>query len=54
MTHLYYKIIDIHHMISLTCGSKKMMLMNFTKQKEAHRHRRQMYGYESGKGGGEG
>ena len=31
---------------------KKMIQMNlFTKQKETHRHRGQIYGYQKGKGG---
>ena len=32
---------------------KKMIQMNlFTKQKQTHRHRKQTYGSQSGKGGG--
>ena len=42
-------------MISLICGIKKMILMNlFTKQKQTHGLRQQTYGYQRGKGGGEG
>ena len=33
--------------------SKKMIQMNlFTKQKQTHRHRKQIYGYQMGKSGG--
>ena len=33
--------------------SKKMTQMNlFTKRKQTHRHRKQTYGYQRGKGGG--
>ena len=41
---------DITYMRNL----KKMMIqMNlFTKQKQTHRHRKQIYGYQSGKGAG--
>ena len=36
--------------ISLICG--KIIQMNlFTKQKQTHRHRRQTYGYQRGRGG---
>ena len=35
--------------------SKKMIQVNlFTKQKQTHRHRKQIYGYQRGKGLGEG
>ena len=45
---------DNYHMISLVCGiEKKMIQMNlFTKQKQTHRHRKQTYGYQRGRGGG--
>ena len=44
---------DKYHMISLMCGILKMIQMNlFTKQKKTHRHRKQTYGYQRGKGGG--
>ena len=44
---------DKYHMISLTVESKKLLIqMNlFTKQKQTHRHRKQTYGYQSGKRG---
>ena len=46
---------DKYHMISLTCGIWNMTQMNlFTKQKQTHRHRKQIYGYQSGKGVGKG
>ena len=33
-----------HHMISLICGTLKMIGMNlYTKQKQTHRHREQTY-----------
>ena len=39
---------DITYMWNL----KKMIQMNlFTKQKQTHRHRKQTYGYQRGKGG---
>ena len=46
---------DKYHMISLTCGIYNGIQMNlFTKQKQTHRHRKQTYGYQRGKGIGEG
>ena len=40
-------------MISLICGIYKITQMNlFTKQKQTHRHRKQTYGYQRGKGEG--
>ena len=46
---------DKRHMISLTCGIYNGIQMNlFTKQKQTHRHRKQTYGYQRGKGIGEG
>ena len=43
---------DKYHVILLVCGIKKMIQINsFTKQKETHRHRKQTYGYQRGKGG---
>ena len=44
---------DKYHMMLLICEIlKKMIQMNlFTKQKETHRHRGQIYGYQKGKGG---
>ena len=43
-----------YHMISLICEIlKKRILMNlFTKQKQTHRHRKQIYGYKGEKGRG--
>ena len=39
--------------ISLICGFEKMIQMNlFTKQKQTHRIRKQIYGYQRGKVGG--
>ena len=39
--------------ISPICGIKKMIRRNlFTKQKQTHRHRKQTYGSQRGKGGG--
>ena len=44
---------DKYHMISLTCGIKKIMQMNlFAKWKQTHRHEKQSYGYQRGKGQG--
>ena len=41
---------DITYMLNL----KKMIQMNlFTNQKQTHRHRKQTYGYQRGKGRGE-
>ena len=38
-------------MISLMCGMEKMIQMSlFTKQKQTHRHRKQIYGYQRGRG----
>ena len=46
---------DKYHTISLICGISKMIQMNlFTIQKQTHRHRKQMYGYQRGKRVGEG
>ena len=43
---------DKYHMILLK--AKKMIQMNlFTKQKQTHRPRKQIYGYQNGKGGGD-
>ena len=43
------QIYDITYMWNL----KKMIQMNwFTKQKYTHRHRKQIYGYRRGSGGG--
>ena len=41
-------------MISLTCEIQKKNDINelFTKQKQTHRHRKQIYGYQRGKGEG--
>ena len=40
-------------MISLICGilKKKVQMNLFTKQKETHRYRKQMYGFQRGKEG---
>ena len=44
---------DKYHMMSLTCGIKKIMQMNlFAKWKQTHRHEKQSYGYQRGKGQG--
>ena len=44
---------DKYYMISLICGIYKITQMNlFTKQKQTHRHRKQTYGYQRGKGEG--
>ena len=41
---------DQSYMISLICGIEKIIQMNlFTKQKQTHRHRKQIYGYQRGK-----
>ena len=41
-----------YHMIALICGIENMIQMNlFTKQKQAHRHGKQTYGYQRGKWG---
>ena len=43
---------DKYPMISVTCGILKRIQMNLiTKQKQTHRHRKQTYGYQRGKGG---
>ena len=43
---------DKYHMISVYVKSKQMVQINFfTKQKQTHRHRKQTYGYQRGKGG---
>ena len=39
-----------YHKISFICG----ILKNDTKQKQTHRHRKQTYGYQRGKGRREG
>ena len=45
---------DKYHMLSLICGIENMTQMNLAmKQKETHRHRKQTYGYQRGKGIGE-
>ena len=42
-------------MISLICGIWNMIQMNlFSKQKKTHWHSKQIYGYQRGKGVGEG
>ena len=44
---------DKYYMISLTCAIQKIVKTNlFTKQKQTHRHRKQTYGYQRGRGGG--
>ena len=44
---------DKYHMILLICATKTKMQMNlFTTQKETHGHKKQMYSYQWGKGGG--
>ena len=46
------QLYDILYMWNLK--KQKMIQMNlFTKQKQTHRHRKQTYGYQSGKGGGD-
>ena len=43
---------DKYHMISVYVKSKQMVQINFfTNQKQTHRHRKQTYGYQRGKGG---
>ena len=44
---------DKYHMILLICGILKNDTNELTKQKETHSHRKQTYGYQRGKGGGE-
>ena len=39
-------------MLSLTCGIYGKDTNDLTKQKETHRHRKQTYGYQMGRGGG--
>ena len=42
-----------YHVVSLICGIYKMLQMNlFTKQKQSHRQRKQIYGYQMVNGGG--
>ena len=42
-----------YYMILLICRIQKRIQMNlYTKQKQTHRHRKQTYGYQRGKGGG--
>ena len=44
-----------HHMMSLKYGLKKMTQMNsYTKWKQTHRLRKQIYGYQRAKGAGRG
>ena len=44
---------DKYYMISLICRILKIIQMNlYTKQKQTHRHRKQTYGYQRGKGRG--
>ena len=44
---------DKENVVSLTRGIQKMIQMNlFIKQKQTHRHRKKIYGYQRGKGGG--
>ena len=39
-----------YHMISFLCEIIKILQMDlFTKQKQTHRHRKQIYGYQRGK-----
>ena len=41
-----------NYMISLVCGIERIIQMNlYTKQKQTHKHRKQTYSYQSGKGG---
>ena len=43
---------DKYYMMSLICGIRKIVKMNlFTKQKQTHRHRKQTYSYQRGRGG---
>lgn len=39
---------DKYHMMSLYMWNQKKKKELFSKQKETHRHRRQMYGYQRG------
>ena len=42
---------DKYYIISLICGTRKMVQINlFTKPKQTHRHKKQTYGYQRGKG----
>ena len=44
---------DKYHMIPLYVESKRIIQVNLlTKQKQTHRHRKQIYGYQNGEGGG--
>ena len=44
---------DKYHMVSLICGTLKKIQVNLlTKQKQTHRHRKQTYGCQRGKGQG--
>ena len=44
---------DKYHMISLICGIKNMIQMNFsTKQKSTHKHGKQTYNYQRERRGG--
>ena len=44
---------QISYDITYMCNLKKMIQMNlFTKQKQTHRHRKQIYGYQRGKWAG--
>ena len=44
-------IVDKYHNMSLIQGILKIIQMKlFTKQKQTHRHRKQTYGYQRGKG----
>ena len=45
---------DKYSMISLTCGIKKIELVNITKNKQIHRYREQTSGYQWEEGRGEG
>ena len=43
---------DKYYMIPLICGIQKIIQISlYTKQKQTHRHRKQTYGYQRGKGG---
>ena len=46
---------DKYHMISLICGTLKIIQMNlYAKQKQTHRYRKLTCGYQRGEGMGEG
>ena len=48
-----YHMISIYHVIDSVWNLKKMIQMNLLmKQKKTHRHRKQIYDYQRGKGGG--